>query len=259
MDTVKSWHAIVALNNAKRKPSPCCDDKIAFSRRTLLAVVIRVLVYAVFILQAFMPHVVHAQNGPEPTKIKIGAPAQTHLGATLTVQAVLVDGRGNPISKATIYFITHMTFLKNTGDVVLAQAVTNKNGQAVAQFVDDSSGLITLSAEFRGDAQYAASNATTKIETASQEQVYIEHVGVDIPGFNVPPVIAPGGSVQSSVPNLSLSINRLWPMMNGWPIALVLIIVWSMYFIAVTFIYRIATPESEVGENKSTLDRWRSP
>ena len=229
-------------------------------RGTLPVVVVRGMIFAiVFIMQAFLPRVVRAQSGPEPTQLKIGAPAQAHLGDTLTVQAALVDSHGNPISKAIIYFTTHMTFLKNSGDVVLAQAVTNKNGQAVAQFVDNSSGPIALSAEFRGDAQYASSNAAAQVEVAGQEQVYAEHVGVDIPGFNVPPVIAPAASVQSSVHNLSLSLNRLWPAMNGWPIAAVLIIVWSLYFTAVTFIYRIAAPESEAGETTSAADRWRSP
>ncbi len=196
----------------------------------------------VFILQAFASHAVQAQGAAEPTRIIIGAPAQANLGERLTVQAVLVDSHSKPISKAIIYFTTHATFLDKSGDVVLAQAVTNKDGQAVAEFADDISGAIILSAEFRGDTQYAPSNATAQVNDAGKGQVYAEHIGVKIPGFNAPPVTAPMASFQS------LSFARMWPAMTGWPIAAALIILWSLYFRAVTLLFRVAKPDTEAGE-----------
>ncbi len=204
----------------------------------------------VIILQAFAPHDVHAQSTAEPTRINIGAPTQTNLGERLTVQALLVDSHGKPISKAIIYFTTHAAFLDKSGEVILAQAVTNKDGQAVAGFEDDFSGAITLRAEFRGDAQYAPSNATAQVNDAGKGQVYAEHIGVKIPGFNAPPVNAPMASFQS------LSIARMWPAMTGWPIAAALIIVWSLYFRAVTFLFRIAKPYNEA-EESTPADRRR--
>ncbi len=205
----------------------------------------------VFALLIASPFAVSAQSPQEPTQMIIGAPAQTNLGAPLTVQVVLVDSRGNPISKEVIYFTTKAAFLNDNGNVVLAQAVTNKDGQAVAQFADDFSGTITLHAEFRGDDHYASSNATTQIATIGENQVYVEHVGVDIPGFNVPPISAPVASVQSPLEGVSLFIQDLWPAMNGWPVAAVLLLVWSLYFFAVTFVFRVARMGSEKDEDDS--------
>ena len=213
----------------------------------------------VFISLALTSRAAQAQNPQEPTQMSIGAPAQASLGERVTVQAVLVDRRGNRISKATVYFTTPASFLNQDGDVVLAQAVTNKDGQAVVQFENDFSGTLTLRAVFRGDDRYAPSSVTTQIRAVGDEQVYVEHVGVDIPGLNVPPVIAPMAAVQSPARGVSLFVEGLWPSMTGWPIAAALIIVWSLYFFAVTLVFRVAAPEGESKESTFVADRRRSP
>ncbi|HEX8992056.1 MAG TPA: Ig-like domain-containing protein [Anaerolineales bacterium] len=188
---------------------------------------------------ALAPQAVRAQAALQPTQIVIAAPARSNVGGRVTVQAVLADSQGHPISKAVIYFTTQAKFLSETSDVVLAQGVTNGKGQAVAEFANDFSGTLTLQAEFRGDTQYAPSNAQTQIGTAGNQQVYAEHVGVDLPGFNVPPVGAPKAAVGAQ-PGILGVIQGLWPAMNGWPVAAVLLLVWSMYFFAVTFVFRVA-------------------
>ncbi len=222
-------------------------DKMKFHAAMLRTLVIPIAL-AVLIVA---PRTVSAQSAQEATQISIGAPAQANLGTPLTVQALLVDSRGNPISKETVYFTTNATFLNNSGDVVLAQAVTNKDGQAVAEFTDDFSEAITLHAEFRGDAQYAASNATAQIAAVGEDQVYVDHIGVDIPGFNVPPVGAPQASIQSQQ-GLAGFIRSLWPAMNGWPIAAVLLLVWATYFFAVTFVFRVAAAGRENDEDPAS-------
>jgi hypothetical protein len=212
-------------------------------------VIIRVLTIAmVLCLFTFAPQTARAQNSLEPTQIVVGAPAQSIPGDLLTVQAVLADSQGHPISKAVIYFTIQTTFLSRTSNMVLAEAVTNANGQAVAEFVNDLSGTLALRAEFRGDTQYAPSDATIQIGAAGERQVYAEHIGVDIPGFNVPPVSVPMASVQSSQQDISRFIQSLWPAMNGWPIAAVLFLVWSMYLLAVRFVFRVAALGSEPEE-----------
>ena len=208
-------------------------------------ITIRALIAAMVLgFLAFAPQTARAQSPLEPTQIVVGAPSQSTLGQPFTVQAVLADSQGHPISKAVIYFTAPATFFGDTNDVVLAQAVTNGNGQASAQIVDDFSGAITLSAEFRGDTQYAPSNATTQISAAGDQQVYADHIGVDIPGFNVPPVGAPQASLQSQ-PGILGFITSLWPAMNGWPVFAVLFLVWSMYLLAVTFVFRVAASGKE--------------
>jgi hypothetical protein len=227
-------------------------------RRIFLRATIKVLGAAVVIsFLAFAPRAALAQNSLESTKIMIGAPAQSKLGEALTVQAVLADSQGHPISKEVIYFTTQSTFLSDSSDVVLAQAMTNGKGQAVAQFVDDFSGTITVHAEFRGDTKYASSDATTQIGSIGGQQVYSEHVGVDIPGLNVPPVGAPMASLQWSEQGIPRFIQSLWPAMNGWPIAAVLLLVWSMYLLALRFVFRVAALGSKP-EDLPPFDSRRS-
>ncbi len=217
---------------------------------------IRALVVAITLgVLAFAPSDVRAQNPLEPTQIMVGAPAQTNVGGTLTVQALLADAQGHPISKAVIYFTTQTTFLGENGDVELARAVTNGKGQAIAQIADDFSGTFALRAEFRGDAQYAPSNATVQIGGTGETQVYADHVGVDIPGFNVPPVSATVAALPSPGQRLALFIRNLWPAMNGWPVAAVLLLVWSTYLFAIRFVFRVASPGDEAGQPASTNAR----
>jgi hypothetical protein len=218
--------------------------------------IVRALMIAMaFNFLAFAPRTVHAQSPLQPTQILIGAPATPKPGGLLTVQAVLADSQGHPISKAVVYFTTQQKFLGSTSDVVLAQAVTNANGQAIAEVADNFSGAFALQAEFRGDTQYAPSNATAQVAAAAMAQVYVEHVGVDLPGFNVPPVGAPMASIGSRQDGIAGFIQSLWPAMNGWPIAAVLFLVWSMYLFAVRFIFRVAALAGEDADAHSIAPR----
>ncbi len=223
----------------------------------MVKVVIRLLVLAtVLSVLAFAPWTVRAQNALQPTQILVGASAPSGVGSLVTVQALLVDGQGHPISKEVVYFTTQSTFLHHTSDVVLAQAVTNSNGQAVAHFTDDFSEPLTISAEFRGDAQYAASTATLGAGMVTGGQVYVDHIGVDLPGFNVPPVVAaPRAGIGSSDQGLAGFVQSLWPAMNGWPVAAVLLLVWSMYLFAVRFVFRLAALGDEPGDSPSADSR----
>jgi hypothetical protein len=258
MDKVRSQRVNANLCHTKGRQALRREDETAALQRTILKPTMRALFMAMVIILAFAPYAVRAQSQQEATQISIGAPAQTNVGKRITVQAMLVDSHGNPIPKETVYFTTQAEFLHNSGDVVLAQAMTNSKGQAVAEFTDDFSSTITLQAEFRGDTQYASSNATTQIAIDGQNQVYAEHVGVNIPGFNVPPGMPPMASVQLPELNAWHFIANLWPAMNAWPIAAALIIVWSLYLVAVRFMLRIAT--SKKGDMESTIPvehrRW---
>ncbi len=225
----------------------------------MVKVTVRVLIIVLVLgFSAFMPRTTRAQNPLQPTQIAVGAPGQTNLGGPITVQAVLADSQGHPIPKEVIYFTTQATFLGRKGDVVLAQAVTNANGQAVAEFVDDTSGPLVLTGEFRGDPQYASSNATIQIGVTGGGQVYVDHIGVDLPGFNVPPVSAPKAALGSPQGGIAGFVQNLWPMMNGWPVAAVLLLVWSMYFFAVTFVFRVSALGDEPGDAAPAADPGRS-
>lgn len=200
------------------------------------------------IFAAFAPLTVQAQSALQPTQILIGAPATPKPGELLTVQAVLADSQGHPISKAVVYFTTQKKFMGNSTAMVLAQAVTNSNGQAVAEFTDNFSGAFTLQAEYRGDNQYAPSNASAQVAAINDEQIYVDHIGVDLPGFNVPPVGPAMASVQSRQGGIDGFIQSLWPAANGWPVAAVLLLVWATYFFAVTFVFRTAASDNKEEE-----------
>lgn len=207
---------------------------------------------------AFAPGVARAQSAQTATQIVVGAPAQANLGEPFTVQAVLADSQGHPIPKETVYFTAPETFMGVSGDMVLAEAVTNGDGQATAQLVDDFSGNTTLQAEFRGDAQYGASNATTQLSMLGDRQLYASHIGVDLPGFNVPPFGVPMASIDAPQQGLPAFIQSLWPMMNGWPVALVLLLVWGNYLFAVKFVLRVAKLGNEPEVPASGAERSQS-
>jgi cytochrome c553 len=179
------------------------------------------------------PGLAWAQSGTEATTITLGAPATAPLGQRITVQALLVDSAGRPISKAKVDFTLPMSFLTGSGNMVVAEVITNKDGQAVADLENRSTGTITLRAEFHGDDQYAASSAAAQVNVTGDEQLYAEDIGVHIPLFNAPLALNAGG-------NVTFIGAALWPSMTGWPIAAVLIIIWSLYLLVVTRIFSLA-------------------
>jgi 5-hydroxyisourate hydrolase-like protein (transthyretin family) len=180
-----------------------------------------------------VPGVARAASGPEATTLTIGAPATAALGQRITVQALLVDSHGQPISKAAIDFAMPITFLTGSGKMVIAQTFTDKDGRAHADIQNQTSGDITLLAEFHGNDQYAASSVSAPIHVTGDEQQYAEDIGVHIPLFNAPPSLTAGG-------NVTVIGAALWPSFTGWPIAAVLITIWALYFLVVTHLFRVA-------------------
>jgi Bacterial Ig-like domain (group 1) len=209
---------------------------------------------AFLLLVLVLPNAALAQAAKEATAIRVGAPAQLELGETATVQAVLVDSAGTPIPNAMIYFVSPATFLSASGDMVVAQARTDKDGQAVAHFTNDIAGTITLHAQFRGDDRYAPSEATTQINGAGDAQLYVQQAGVQIPGLNQAPPAPVTASVSQPLIRMVPEVRNWWPSLSGWPIALVLMTVWALYVFALTLIFRIAAPSrpSRSGYNVET-------
>jgi hypothetical protein len=209
---------------------------------------------AVLLLAILLPNAAQAQKAKEATALRIGAPDHANLGERVTVQAVLADSAGKPIAKATIYFVTPASFLSGSGDMLLAQAVTDKNGQAVTEFENNVAGALNIRAEFRGDDRYAPADAETQINIAGEQQVYVQHVGVHIPGLNEAPPAPVVASLERPFAGVTPDVQALWPSLSGWPVALVLMIVWSLYVFAVVLIFRIAaaSPQKRGGYNVET-------
>jgi len=182
-------------------------------------VTVMVLVVTAFALSAPLA------AASQPTAISIGAPATADLGQHVVLQARLINSAGQPIVKAQVVFISPATFLGTSGDVVIASATTDKTGLATADWQVRRNGTLSIRAEFRGDDQYATSQAAAQMAVSGSQQLYVQQAGVRIPGLNAAPVPA---------------LSGLWPRLSGWPIAAVLLIVWSLYGVTVFLLFRIA-------------------
>jgi len=165
----------------------------------------------------------------QPTAIGVAAPGSVSLGQNVTVQAKLVGAGGVPIPKERIDFTTGTSFLQASGDMVLASATTDATGLAVAQFVARQSGSLTISAGFAGDGIYAAAKGNTQVTVTGNQQLYTQQAGVPLPGLNRAP---------SSDLYLTPEVVPNW-FLSGWPIAAVLLVVWSLYGTAVWFMSEI--------------------
>lgn len=187
-------------------------------------------------------------QGAEPSTLGLELPPRGALGQVAEVRARLTDASGAPIPKATIIFTAPLAFLQAEGDVVLADARTDENGVASAEIEARSEGRLTIRAVFRGDERYAPSSATAELAVEGSAQLYAQHAGVHLPGLNAGPAVVPivrDGSVSLGViPGAS----PLWPAMSGWPIALALIIVWSLYGFVVLLLFRVARAAKESAE-----------
>ena len=201
---------------------------------------------AAFVLRALIaPDAALAQGAQELTTIRIGVPDHLTLGQRATVQALLVDGQGKPVAKAMIYFTAPANFLGRDGDMVVAEAITTQDGQAVTEYETNVAGPGALQAEFRGDSRYAPSKATAQINVAGDAQLYVEHTGADAPAMAS--LHLPGYDLPTPI--------QAFPSLSGWPIAVALIVVWSVYLLVVVLNFRIAAagrpgdvdPGSETG------------
>lgn len=117
--------------------------------------------------------------------------------------------------------------------MTLADATTDKGGIATAEIALRTEGSLQVSATFKGDAQHAPSSASAAMAVQGGGQLYAQAVGVKLPGINEAPA-APGTSAA-----LVPGVASLWPRLSGWPIALVLMSVWSLYASVVVVLFRI--------------------
>ena len=184
-----------------------------------------------------------AQGPLTPTAMSVGAPATAYLGQSVTLQARLADDAGHPIANALIVFEIPTTFLNVSGNAVIAQATTNKDGVAMVDYEPTMNGNVTITAEFKGDETTAPStaNATLPVDvTPSEAQLYVQQAGVSFPGLNEPMGITQAMLSDQPPSGIMSALDSLWPTMSVWPLLLVLLIVWGLYGYAVTRIFRVA-------------------
>lgn len=181
---------------------------------------------------------------PAPTKVLLALPAEAHIGQTIGAQARLQDAQGAPVANVQIKFTSTLGFLGASSRVLLADGITDKTGTVSVEFDLRAEGAYDVRASFAGDDRYAFSNATGTIKLSGSDQLYVQTGGIRVPGLNEAPVL---GRVESSEQTGLLPfVAGLWPAMSGWPIALALIIVWSLYGYVAFLAARISRAEGRV-------------
>lgn len=178
-------------------------------------------------------------EGGEPTALAAAIPPRAELGQTVEMQARLSDASGAPVAKRLVLFTATLAFLSGEGEVVLADARTDRDGVATARFEARTAGRLAIRAVFRGDDRYAASSAQGELAVSGDAQLFVQHAGVHLPGLNAGPAALPMFQDAGATVGLIEGTSRLWPVLSGWPIALALMIVWSLYGSAVVLMFRI--------------------
>jgi molybdopterin-containing oxidoreductase family membrane subunit len=178
---------------------------------------------------------------PVTTKMQLALPTEAHIGQAIGAQARLLDDRGAPVAKALIKFTATLEFLGTSSRVVLADALTDATGTVSVEFDLRAEGAYQVRAAFGGDDRYGFSNATSTINVSGSEQLYVQRAGILVPGLNEAPVL---GRDASAEPGATGFFASLWPALSGWPIALVLIVVWSLYGYVAFLAARISRAEA---------------
>ncbi len=176
--------------------------------------------------------------GTRQATLTITAPGSATLGEQVTVTAKLTSAAG-PIVKAPVQFVIPTTFLNGSGDMVVAQGVTDGQGQATGTFEARSTGALQLKAVFAGDNTYAAATAATSapVAVSGNEQLYVPDIGIRLRGLNTTPTGQATGLAH-------------W-FLSGWPIGAVLTLIWSLYAAAVFFMSRVVAEGERATEARS--------
>lgn len=167
-----------------------------------------------------------------PTQIAAAVPARVALGEMVEARVRLTDASGTPVTKATVALTASQTFLGVSDDTVLAEATTDQSGAASVEFELRMQGALEVRAVFRGNDRYGPATMSLPIVVTGDMQLYVQRAGVLVPGLNAPPPQVP-------------AMAPFWPAMSGWPIALVLITIWSLYAFVALLVARIARVEEE--------------
>ncbi len=96
---------------------------------------------------------------------------------------------------------------------------------------------------FAGDDRNAASKITLPIAVSGDAQLYVQDAGVRIPGLNEPPQATT--VMLGAASPLQQVLAKAWPALSGWPVALVLGTVWSLYILVGFLVTRIARAGEE--------------
>jgi len=179
---------------------------------------------------------------PIATQLEFALPPQAAIGQQLQAQVRLTDAQRAPVAKASIRIFMPQQFLGAATTVTLANGLTDATGTLTVTFDIRTAGTFDVRAGYAGDSRYAPSSASGRIVIRDGGQLYVEDTGVRIPGLNVMPFV--DGGAASAEGGVVSFFAGLFPRLSGWPIALVLIVVWSLYLYVALLVARISRAEA---------------
>ncbi len=168
------------------------------------------------VLAVVIPGRAFADPGPGETSLVVTAPEATNLGDTVTAQAKLTDLSGEPIEGASVTFSTPVEWNEEIkGEMEIGSAVTDSSGIAVINYDARRSGEVSIAARFEGNDKYAGTEAEAMVMVTGDNQLYVPKVGIQVLGL------------------------------GPWLIAMVLALVWGLYFLIGTKVLAIARAAAE--------------
>jgi hypothetical protein len=140
--------------------------------------------------------------------LKVTAPANLTAGDSVDIQAVLHSADdGEAVPGATISFYMDGSFGGVDGKVLLGQAVTDKDGVAVLNYLPRTAGEHQVHVEYLTPGAGEPEVATWSHDvTGATEQLYRSSAGVQIPGLNVWLLIAVVTAVWAILLSVALRV-----------------------------------------------------
>lgn len=131
------------------------------------------------------------QPGMEPrpseraavTELRLRAVGEPGLGETVRLEAVLVDAEGMPVEGAPIAFFQDASYAGVSRPAWLGTAWTDHDGVAAIATELRSSGPLSFSARFEGDAAHRPAETAVELEVTGSAQLYRPDVGLRVPGL----------------------------------------------------------------------------
>lgn len=124
--------------------------------------------------------------GASHVKVEIEAPTQIAAGQTADVRAVFTSaGTGAPVAGAKVTFLLDTSFAGVSGQAVLGEAVTDKDGVAGIEYTPRSAGEHQIVVRYLAPGSSEPEEASWAHKVAAPgQQLYRSTAGIRIPGLN---------------------------------------------------------------------------
>ncbi len=122
----------------------------------------------------------------EPATVELQVDPEVGLGDTVNARISVKDGRGAPISGATVILLSPADFGATSGEMRLGRVITGPQGQATFAYQARREGPQKLVARLAPGGGYAPAEASVSLNVQGSAQLYEQHsAGIEVPGIGV--------------------------------------------------------------------------